>query len=95
MSQIPPEVVERLRALANEPPVTASELNAALECVRAVSPDFDFTGIGTSRGASLTLPDGTRVQITGRTHGDLLSKAAGLLAGRPAEREERRRPGEP
>ncbi|HEV7992294.1 MAG TPA: hypothetical protein VGP25_10760 [Gemmatimonadaceae bacterium] len=84
-------MLDRLRAFASEPPEHAAELNEATRCVQSVCPDFAFSGTGIARRATFTLRDGTPKEVTGRTHGDLLSKAAGVITGKKAERIDRRR----
>ena len=90
MNDIPADVLDRLRVFASEPPMSAAELNEATRCVRVVCPDFAFSGGGIERRASFTLRDGVRKELAGRTHGDLLAQAAGIITGKELEREERR-----
>jgi len=91
MTELSPDVFARLRAFAAAPPVSAEDLNEATRCVRLACPDFAFAGIGMNRRATFTLGPGASHQLSGRTHGDLLSQAAALITGREADRVERRR----
>lgn len=90
MSAEPDDALQRLRAFATEHPVRAEELNEALHCIRAICPDFAFSGVRLSRRAAFTSPDGTRHELAGRTHGDLLGQAARLITGAPVTRDDRR-----
>ena len=91
MSDIPPDVIARLRAFAGDPPISSDELNEATRCILAVCPDFQLTGIRMDRRATFTLRDGVRKEITGRTPSDILAQVAGVITGRKVEREEKRR----